>query len=74
MSDPGRPRIVDSEASESRIEDDGGAFRRLLTPQIVCDFRAAQVSISRIPEGFVLDPAAGSGGQLAAYGERLGKS
>ena len=74
MSDPDRPRIIDSEASESRIEDDGGAFRRLVTPQIVCDFRAAQVSISRIPEGFVLDPAAGSGGQLAAYGERLGKS
>ena len=26
---------------------------------------------SRIPDGFILDPAAGSGGQLAAYGEKL---
>ena len=74
MSDSDRPRIVDSEAGGSRIADDGESFRRLVTPEIVCDFRAAQVSISRIPEGFVLDPAAGSGGQLAAYGKRLGKS
>ncbi|MED5267256.1 MAG: class I SAM-dependent methyltransferase, partial [Candidatus Thermoplasmatota archaeon] len=74
MSDSDRPRIVDSEAGGSRIADDGESFRRLVTPGIVCDFRAAQVSISRIPEGFVLDPAAGSGGQLAAYGKRLGKS
>ena len=74
MSDSDRPRIVDSEAGGSRIADDSESFRRLVTPEIVCDFRAAQVSISRIPEGFVLDPAAGSGGQLAAYGKRLGKS
>ncbi|MBE39316.1 MAG: hypothetical protein CMB07_04920 [Euryarchaeota archaeon] len=56
---------------ELRFDDDSEAFRRLLTPEIVCNFRAAQVPVSRIPDGFILDPAAGSGGQLAAYGEKL---
>jgi len=56
---------------ELRFDDDSEAFRRLLTPENVCNFRAAQVSVSRIPDGFILDPAAGSGGQLAAYGEKL---
>ena len=71
MSDLDRPRIVNPEMDELRFDDDSEAFRRLLTPEIVCNFRAAQVPISRIPDGFILDPAAGSGGQLAAYGEKL---
>ena len=71
MSDLDRPRIVNSEMDELRFDDDSEAFRRLLTPDIVCNFRAAQVPVSRIPDGFILDPAAGSGGQLAAYGEKL---
>ena len=71
MSDLDRPRIVNPEMDELRFDDDSEAFRRLLTPENVCNFRAAQVSVSRIPDGFILDPAAGSGGQLAAYGEKL---
>lgn len=71
MSDLDRPRIVNPEMDELRFDDDSEAFRRLLTPEIVCNFRAAQVPVSRIPDGFILDPAAGSGGQLAAYGEKL---
>ena len=71
MSDLDRPRIVNPETDELRFDDDSEAFRRLLTPEIVCNFRAAQVPVSRIPDGFILDPAAGSGGQLAAYGEKL---
>ncbi|MGB0628807.1 MAG: hypothetical protein ACPGN8_05970 [Candidatus Thalassarchaeaceae archaeon] len=71
MSDLDRPRIVNPEMNELRFDDDSEAFRRLLTPEIVCNFRAAQVPVSRIPDGFILDPAAGSGGQLAAYGEKL---
>ena len=73
MSDLDRPRIVNPEMDELRFDDDSEAFRRLLTPEIVCNFRAAQVPVSRIPDGFILDPAAGSGGQLAAYGEKLGR-
>ena len=71
MSNLGRPRIVNPEMDELRFDDDNEVFRRLLTPEIVCNFRAAQVPVTRIPEGFILDPAAGSGGQLAAYGEKL---
>lgn len=71
MSDLDRPRIVNPEMDELRFDDDSEAFRRLLTPENVCNFRAAQVPVSRIPDGFILDPAAGSGGQLAAYGEKL---
>ena len=73
MSNLDRPRIVNPEMDELRFDDDSEAFRRLLTPEIVCNFRAAQVPVSRIPDGFILDPAAGSGGQLAAYGEKLGR-
>ena len=73
MSDLDRPRIVNPEMDELRFDDDSEAFRRLLTPENVCNFRAAQVPVSRIPDGFILDPAAGSGGQLAAYGEKLGR-
>ena len=71
MSDLDRPRIVNPEMDEVRFDDDG-AFRRLLTPEIICNFRAEEVPFSRIPDGFILDPAAGSGGQLAAYGEKFG--
>ncbi len=73
MSDVDRPKIVNPEKDELRFDDDSEAFRRLLTPEIVCNFRAVQVPVSRIPDGFILDPAAGSGGQLAAYGEKLGR-
>lgn len=73
MSELERPWIVDSETGENPHDDDNKLFRRLVTPEIVCNFRAAQVPVSRIPEGFIVDPAAGSGGQLAAYAERLGK-
>ena len=71
MSDLERPRIVNPEMDELRFDDDSEVFRRLLTPEIICNFRASQVPFSRIPDGFILDPAAGSGGQLAAYGEKL---
>ncbi len=73
MNDPDRPRIVNPEIDEVLIDDDE-TFRRLLTPELVCNFRASQVPFSRIPDGFILDPAAGSGGQLAAYGKRFGVS
>lgn len=72
MSDLNLPRIVNPNMDEVRYSGHGEDFRRLLTPEIVCNFRAAQVPFSRIPYGFILDPAAGSGGQLAAYGERFG--
>ena len=72
MSDLDRPRIVNPEMDEVRFDDDDEAFRRLLTPEIICNFRAEEVPFSRIPDGFILDPAAGSGGQLAAYGEKFG--
>ena len=73
MSELERPRIVEPGAGENPHDDDHKLFRRLVTPEIVCNFRAAQVPASRISEGFIVDPAAGSGGQLAAYAERLGK-
>jgi len=73
MSELERPRIVEPGACENPHDDDHKLFRRLVTPEIVCNFRAAQVPASRISEGFIVDPAAGSGGQLAAYAERLGK-
>ena len=53
MSDLDRPRIVNPEMDELRFDDDSEAFRRLLTPENVCNFRAAQVSVSRIPDGFI---------------------
>ena len=49
-------------------------LRRLLTPRQICAFRAHQASLIELPTGIVVDPAAGSGGQLAAYAEMLQKS
>ncbi len=48
-------------------------LRRLITPKSVCEYRALLASKASLPEGLILDPAAGSGGQLLAYGKYISK-
>ena len=45
MSDLDRPRIVNPEMDELRFDDDSEAFRRLLTPEIVCNFRVGGYTV-----------------------------
>ena len=47
--------------------------RRLVTPKSVSEYRAKIASKSDLPEGVILDPAAGSGGQLLAYSKYLNR-
>ena len=46
-------------------------IRRLVTPKSVSEYRAKISSKANLPEGVILDPAAGSGGQLLAYSKYL---
>ena len=45
--------------------------RRLVTPKSVSEYRAKISSKANLPKGVILDPAAGSGGQLLAYSKYL---
>ena len=72
MSDLNLPRIVNPNMDEVRYSGHGEDFRRLLTPEIVCNFRAAQVPFSRIPDGFILDPAAVQAGNWQHMARGLG--